>query len=1302
MSGFLRTVSLAVNQLAARVPAVLRGWCGTEPQSYLRYLALAVILMALSVGSRAQDVASITGTVTDKSGAAISDAEVKLTDARTGAVYESKTGNYGGYLFARVAPGPGYTLTVSKESFKSVTVSGLYLAVATTRTQDVTLEVGSVSQKVEVTSEGSVSLNTSDATIGNNFDIRAVHELPQQFRDNPSNLLRLEPGVQSAASVDDPNGNKDGSVTGARTDQNNIIVDGIDGQDFAIGQAFALVAQIPVDAVQEFVTDVANPTADFGRGSGATTIIATKSGTNNWHGSAREYHRNTVTEANSFFNNASGVPRPALIRNQFGANLGGPVKKDKLFFFFDYDGRRDARQESVLRIVPLDSVRNGQLSYINSGANCTAQSRTSTQPSCITTLPATGANSVASLDPQGSGSDPALLQFINSRYPHANDLSAGDGVNTGGFRFNSPVPLTENTYTTRVDYVLSSKHKLFTRFNFNNQTVADNANGASPLTGIAASVWFPGDPITQQIVTQDKAWVLGETWTISANTVNQFVYGESRNELSFQRPFNPNGAIFQNNWMNNAVFDRPFANQSVQKRVIPVPTFRDDFTHIVGNHALQFGGVWKPIRTRSFNANDLVFTTLGLGPALGALDSSLRPADILNDPVELNAWDNVFAGMLGYWNGISGVYNYGRNGNAFPHFSGARRDYRYYEYEFYGQDSWKIRRDLTLTFGLRYQYDSVPYESNGLEAVANADLGTELSQRVANGLAGISGNGGPLLTYVLGGKANHGGPSLYAGDKTNFAPRLAAAWNPAFRDGLLGNVLGDRKTVLRVGAAMVYDHTALSSINFIQDQSNYLFSNSANQNFGGATPTATLASGPRFTDINAVPVNPPAPAFVNPLTPFVANGVGFGASFGANQTFNYTVDPHFKTPYALTFTAGIQRELPGNFQLEMSYFGRFGRRLFSIADAAQVTDFKDPASGQTLVQAITALELLARQGATTVPAQPFFENQVSSALAAQGAAPCAPACTQSIYSNNMTTLQLGNLAGLVQNLTSFQNTGQGFPLPPGVGLPAQFPENAYISNKGWASYNGLLTTLRKRLSNNLQMDFNYTFSHSIDNFSAIANNVGFNNQIICDARNLNACRGNSEFDVTHSITAYGIYDLPIGRGQWIGRNMSSWLHQIVGGWEVVPLITWHTGFPFSPITGVSTTSQGADALGIFNGNQSAIATNLHFDPNSGGIQLFKNPAAAVAAFSAPTGQSIGNRDIFRGPGFTNVDLAVVKNWHFFGERYRLQFRAEAYNTVNHPSFALPQTTNINSGQFGQITATSSTARVLQFALRVDF
>jgi len=1303
----------------------------------LRLVAALLVMAACSVAGLAQDVASVNGTVTDKTGLPISDADVKLTDTRTGAVYESKTGVYGAYQFAKIAPGPGYVLTVSKDNFKTFSVSNLYLAVATTRTQDVVLELGSINQRVEVKSEGSVSLNTTDITIGNNFDMRAVSSLPNEFRGNAANLLRLQPAVVSADtnnSFDDAGLSRNGAVAGARADQDNITVDGIDASDFNFGQSFRQVAPTPVDAIQEFRTEVANPLAEVGRGSGAQTIITTKSGTNQWHGSAREYHRNTVTEANDFFNNKNGVPRPNLIRNQFGGNVGGPIKKDKLFFFFDYDARRDASQKPVTAIVPLDHVRQGEIAYINSNPGCTAASTLQSSPNCVTILtpsqvaaldvcsnPAT-AQGPCTLDgtPTGTpvtpGFSPALLQLINSRYPRANDLTAGDGINTGGFIFNAPAPNTVNTYTTRVDYELTSKQKIFTRFSFYN----DHA-----IVGGLPSIQFPGDPITNPATTIDRSWVIGHTWIFRPTLINQFVYGESRAEFdalaTLKGSANPGGvpAVYAGlNWLFNTGITPPFARPGGSTSLNPVPTFRDDVSWQKGKHSFQFGGVYRPIKTRSVLVNNLIFTNQGLD-TINNLDPSQRPADILNDPngVAASNWDSAFTSFTGI-NGLQfSVFNYIKNGSLSPAGSGARRDYRYYEGEMYAQDSWKVRRDLTVTLGVRYGYDSVPYETNGNEATANVDLGNLLATRVPNGAAGVSGaTASPLLTYTLSGKANHAG-GLYGNSPFNYSPRLAVAWNPGFRGGLLGSVFGDRKTVLRVGAAQIYDHTALSTVNFIEDQSNYIFSNVNVFASSGTTGPSYMAASPRFTSVGDPIVDLPAPAFQKTIIP---NTAGSGSSiqvFGTqNNSFgNFVIDQHYKTPYSYGFSAGLQRELPGDFQLEVDYFGRFAHRLSALADGGQLVDFTDPASKTTLVNSISTLELAARKNAdpATVSPLPFFENQMTAATGAScadiNAAFGSPfsSCTQFVYAANKLSLQQGNLFNVTKVLL------QGGLLPQNVGITPQFVSNYYFSNKSWSNYNALIAILRKRLSRNVQMDFNYTLSHSIDNFSGIANNVGnpFNNaqSVTCDALNLNTCKGSSEFDVTHQISSDVIYDLPFGRGQIIGRNSGRWLNEVIGGWQISGIYTWRTGFAFPVLDNASTVTFGNTAYPIFNGNASALAVSPHTDPNlnGNGIQLFANPNAALAAFSAPTGLQTGTRDELRGPHFSNVDLGVAKSFPLWSERYKLTFRAEAYNAFNHPNFALPSSINISGSNFGQITSTSSTsgdqsARVLQGALRFDF
>ena len=287
------------------------------------------------------------------------------------------------------------------------------------------------------------------------------------------------------------------------------------------------MGNLPIDAVQEFRTVSADPAASQGRSSGAQIELVTKSGTDVWHGSLREFHRNTITAANSFFNNKSGGKKPTLIRNQFGGNVGGPAIKNKLFFFFDYEGRRDASQVTLSRTVPLAHVYNGSLAYINNGAGCTPSSKINTTPSCITILtPA----QVKALDPLGIGVSAAILGALTSRKYGIGDPSlGGDGINSGGIRFNSPSPRHENNYTGRVDFDPSSKHKLFGRFNIVRVNLPDNINAG------AAGQQFPGDPVSNQIQVQDHSFVIGHTWIMSSNKINQATFGISK-PIEFPEP----------------------------------------------------------------------------------------------------------------------------------------------------------------------------------------------------------------------------------------------------------------------------------------------------------------------------------------------------------------------------------------------------------------------------------------------------------------------------------------------------------------------------------------------------------------------------------------------------------------------------------------------------------------------------------------------------------------------------------------------------------------------------------------------
>jgi hypothetical protein len=295
----------------------------------------------------------------------------------------------------------------------------------------------------------------------------------------------------------------------------------------------------------------------------------------------------------------------------------------------------------------------------------------------------------------------------------------------------------------------------------------------------------------------------------------------------------------------------------------------------------------------------------------------------------------------------------------------------------------------------------------------------------------------------------------------------------------------------------------------------------------------------------------------------------------------------------------------------------------------------------------------------------------------------------------------GDLGDTVQALDFFSL------LPPGVGLHPQFATNLYITNKSYSNYNGLLLSLHKKQSHGLQYDLNYTYSHSIDNISAPANQAFGSNGaggIICDAINLTACRGDSDFDVRHVISINGLYDLPFGRGKTFAGNASGWLNQLIGGWQLSGILGWRTGLAFQTVANSFPISFANNVPAIFNGNTSAIQTNVHLDPATKQVQLFKDPTAALAAFSFPTGLQSGSRNNLRGPGFSNLDFGVAK--HFpIRERLALEFRADAFNVFNHANFGLPgvsSTADINlPNTFGVIT-TVGAPRVMQFALRLDF
>jgi hypothetical protein len=1230
--------------------------------SAFKALVLFAFLL-ISLGQiKAQDYASIAGVVSDPTGAVIPGVTVTLQNTLTSSTYKATTNEVGSYIILNVPSGPGYKVMFTRDGFNSLAVSDIYLVVSNTRTQNAQLTVGGATQTVEVSAlNETVTLNTTDATVGNNIDIALINELPIYNRDTPAALFWMQPGVT---------GNGDQfSVTGARIDQSSVTVDGLDVNDFVTGQAGAIIGRAPVDSVQEFRAEVAGNTASTGTGGGGQYQLVTKSGTNNFHGNLNEYHRDTQMVANSWFNNNTGLKRTPLIRNQFGGNLGGPIHKDKAFFFFDFNNSRIIKSTSVTRTVPLDSFRNGSVSYILNG--CGATSRQNTTPACIGS--ASGPQ-LATLDPKGIGMNANLLAFVNSRYPHANDLTGGDGINTGYYRFNSPTPSILYNYVGKVDYNLKDSLKVFGRLSLARQDSTQTV------------VQFASDPVTHPFQDRSYSYVGGLSWTISPTMTNQFTYGSTVTKYNFATTYNPAGTSkFTFGGGTQSVFSSaPFSDPASQKRRVPIPEVRDDFTWLKGSHTMQFGGTFKFIKTNSNLVNDFNFVTVGLGgPTLG-LSANLRPANIRTaGTTAAFTWDNAFAFGLGIIPSISSNYNYDNKGNVLKQGGGATRRYRYYEAEAYFGDTWKATRDLSLSYGVRYQLYSVPYETQGLESVQNFTFDNYFAARTRQSASGLSGDSSvPFITYNLGGKANFGTPALYSPSLKDFSPKLAFAYSPS----------SNKKIVIKGGLGLMYDRTVIGAINFIQDQSSYLFQNSAAAQYGSSSPTASLLNDPRLGASLGIPAPPTANAIAKPYTPYVSGGTPYGL---ADNQFNTVVDPTLKDPYSIMFNLGVEQELPDHFILKVGYVGRLGKRLLAQADASQLVDFPDTASSQMMSTAFGNMTTALRNGGdpANLAAQPWMEHVVYPGIGAQLG-----------YPNN-TSLVADFISSLVYNgdfADSVQWLAFNGLIDSNVGMASQLASNTFITNKGSSAYHGLLATLNKNMSHGLKFDFNYTYSHSIDNVSAVANFIAGSQGygFLCDARNNRVCRGNSDFDVTHTITGDFIYQLPFGRKRAFAATAPMWVDEVIGGWDISGLPAWNSGTALNTSTAAYVAGYANNAPAIFDGNRSNLTRNPR-KTTGGAVNLFSDSTKAQSSFVGPIGFTMGSRNILRGPRQLTMDAGLAKTFPIYGDKWNLKFRADAYNVLNHPVFTTTDT-DITSGTFGKMSDVSVAARVMQLALRLEF
>ncbi|HXI38639.1 MAG TPA: carboxypeptidase regulatory-like domain-containing protein [Bryobacteraceae bacterium] len=1244
-------------------------------------LTAIAIVSVLCIGAdraQAQATASLRGTVTDSQAAVIPQAVVTLTNTETGASRQSLTSAIGEYQFVQVSPGT-YQVTAEKPGFSTASQKGLKLQVNTPATLDLQLNIGQTSELVNVVAE-TTAVNTVDASIGNAFTQTQIRQLPLLTR-NVVELLSLQPGVTPT-----------GEVLGARRDQNNVTLDGVDVNDnqnagiaggvndgqgsnangATSNPGFNSVLPIPLDSVQEFRVTVGGQGANEGRSSGGQVALITKSGSNDFHGSAYEFNRNTLSAANTWFNNRSGVDRQPLVRNQFGASLGGRAIKDRAFFFFNYERRLDASGTAQERAVPSESLKNGVLTFLASDG--------STQ----TLSPA----DIKQIDPLGIGLNQGY-QNIMKQYPAGNDAPYGadSGLNFTGFRFNAPNRRDDRAYVGKMDFVLdrAARHTLSVRGTLSNAT-------RNLDTALAQ---FPGQAPASLYLDNSKGISGLYTAVLKPNLINVFNYGFTRQ--GFEQSGVPGASLTLSNL--DALVNYKARGSG---RTLPVSNFIDDLTWTKGKHTVTTGMNLRLMRNDRFSYAqsfpDYGFSTnvaVGLGEDIQTdvtkfiQQRSGNPNLALADPASVATAMGL---LLGVVDSTTITYQFLRNGTVLPQGSPQRRSFVLHEYEGYVGDSYRMRHDLTLTFGVRYSNSRPPYETSGLQVAPNIGLNQLFAERNFLQARGVPGNAMPnaQISYDLSGPANHQ-PSWYRPDNNNFAPRFSLAYSPVNPGGLMGRIFG-KTGVFRAGAAMVYDRFGSELITqFDQFGSQGLATTLGNQT------SYNFTTAPRYNGTPAT--QPAAPAGGFPYTPPDIAAI-VGETLG--------ISPDLRAPYSYLLNASFARELPGKLTMEIGYVGRLSHKLLLEGDIfTPLEHFKDPMSGETWIQSATAVRQLNNSGLTPgavqanpslVPTNPFVESMF-------------PALTNFYFPGSASANYFYGIYGVyggsyldilhaLDRIPSAFNTAPGtcasrtgcytFFARQGSALPTWM-------NAGNAEFHGATISIRRAYSSGLAFDFNYTFSHSIDNASAAEGGAGFDGAVIQNVFAPGQFRGSSDFDIRHNINANVIYELPFGRNKKLLSGAPAWMDQIVGGWQVSSIMRYRTGLP-TVVQGNYTwnTNYWQNSLGIMTG---PVTQKLGIDSN-GNPSLFANTNIVNSFADQYPGQT-GMRAALRLAPITNFDIAVGKSFKLPWEGHRIQFRAEAFNAFNNVNFIKPSLALHSPSTFGEFTDTMP-PRVMQFALRYEF
>jgi Carboxypeptidase regulatory-like domain/TonB-dependent Receptor Plug Domain len=1101
-------------------------------RSYVRQLMLVALVFCLTeaVQLRAQVVGgTILGTIVDRSSAVVPRASILIRNLANGVTRTVTTDPAGFYTAPNLLSGT-YEVTASAAGFAASVRSDITLTVGNQRVLNFTLNVGQVAEAVHVSTEAP-TIDLASSTIGAVVDSTTIRELPLNGR-SWTDLATLQPGVlavetQSPFTAGSNRGNRgfenEIAVNGARPQQNNYRLDGISIEDFANGGSGSVLGgNVGVDSIEEFSVLTSNISAEYGRTSGGVINAVTRSGTNQFHGSAYEFLRNSALDAANFFENAGGIQKSPFKRNQFGASAGGPIRKDKIFIFGDYEGIRQSKGIASPVNVPSDAARNGFLNYTGATANpilfpsdCTP---TGVIDQCQVTV---------------NASAQKYLPF----WQHA--TSAGSNPNLGKYTFAGQQVVNENFFTIRVDDKISDKDSL----------AATYLRDLTPYQAPDAL-----DAVRINSETRRQIATLEETHVFNAQVLNAFRLGFSRAVTDNNDGFTAINPLAKDPSL--AALPGQFAS------AVTVPGLTVFTGGVNGNS--HYGYHWN-----SYQAYDDAFYTRGTHSLKFGVAFEREQ---LNQSVLADQSGGFFFGSLHDF-----LTNQPSRFEAGLPNSIDERGLRQSIFGLYAQDDWRLRSNLTVNIGLRWEMATVPTEvHNALASLQNI---TDSQQRI----------GSPLFSN----------PTLH-----NFEPRVGFAWDP-FRNG---------KTAVRAGLGM-FDVLPLPY------QFSLMISKQAP--FYQHARVKNLPQGSFYT--GALPPNPPQSALVA----------------------NY-IEQHPHRNYVMQWNLNVEQELTNNLSATVAYVGSHGvHQGFRVDDLDMVLPTKTP------------------QGYLFPVPDP-------------------------------------------NNPTLNPNFGQIYGLKYG----------------GSSFYDSLLAGVTKRMSHGLELQGSFTWGKSIDNGSgSIAGDTFSNGLSSLPWYDLNSNRGLSDFDIRRTVVLSATWQVPRLKSV---AGPAAW---VTSGWELGAIYKANDGVPFTATWGTD-----GDPQGLGSGDPWAFPNRL----TGPGCQSLVNPgnpnnyiktecftvptAPSQAFYSANCDQTFaypqcanlrGNsgRNISIGPGLSNLDFSIFKNNRVrrISENFNVQFRAEFFNVLNRANFAVPVTpdntdifdsTGAPTGVAGQLTSTATTAREIQFAIKL--